>query len=620
MRLPFRRKDKKKKSASAPSLPSEYRPFNTSAALVSPPSAASGQLVTNLPPPILRRIFARVCPHACEESYEKCENSVADGGCMLCDLRDLSHCAQACRSWRASAITVLYHSVRIDTVHYCKLEAFLAEKRKKKSRFEHNGIPEDPALARLRLFRRTVRDDPTRLGRLVRFLKTPYMIRESCHVELAQTIAVLPNLQYVDLPEGMFADEAKYATLRLEVQARCPSLRKMTYFHGSEQSFSALASGSTWAHLEVLELDHLEVDPLVLRAVLGTLLRLRALKVTDTPSFSDEVMAPDDVLPPLPALEELIIMEAPRMTSAGLVEYLSWTHTKRALRVLTLTNTGVQPWRLQEVLTMAPSLSTLAIKAKVSEPFPSAEGPMPLASQSLKTLRFEIGAMAGAGPYATPGYYSYVASSVLMGSLPKLRRIYVLDDGFPDKLSGMLPPSAMFTGGRARPGSSSSSVSPPSLRLSPLLTGPHSPTQPYRRHMPSMSNPNVKRFSSNNPFARRASGAQSTTHTLEVFAKHEDDDHWSFARVDAGPGSALAPRGRPISGYGLTADVAGQGWTSGEARRSVLIGNSMSGFLEVPGDQDSGMTELGPPRCFSGTLRPHSSGGESSLRSRGGWK
>lgn len=57
-------------------------------------------------------------------------------------------------------------------MHYCRLEAYLADKRKKTSRFERNGIPEDPALARLRLLRRTVRDDTTRIGKLVRFLKT----------------------------------------------------------------------------------------------------------------------------------------------------------------------------------------------------------------------------------------------------------------------------------------------------------------------------------------------------------------------------------------------------------------------------------------------------------------
>ncbi|PHH72294.1 hypothetical protein CDD83_5001 [Cordyceps sp. RAO-2017] len=406
MRLPFRKKEKKKSDVSA-SHADRLHAFDPAEPR---PSAASADLVAHLPSAVLQRIFAFVCPHSRDESYETCEESASESGCMLCDLRDLSHCAQVSRPWRASAITVMYHSVRIDPVHYCKLEAVLAEKRKKTSRFDRNGIPEDPALARLRLFRRTVRDDPTRIGRLVQFLKTPYMIRESCHVELAQTIAVLPNLQYVDLPEGMFSDEPNYATLRLEVQARCPNLRKMTYVRGSERSFPMLATGQVWRYLEVLELDRLDVDPVVLRAVLASLTRLRALKVTETPSFSDEVMSSDDGLPPLPALEELILKDAPRMTAAGLVEYLSWNETQRSLKVLTIKDTGVQPSRLQDVLVMAPSLRTLAIQAKVSEPFPSAEGPPLLCSMRLKTLRFEISATPAAGPYATPGYYSYLAS------------------------------------------------------------------------------------------------------------------------------------------------------------------------------------------------------------------
>lgn len=535
-------------------------------------------------------------------------------------------------------------------MHYCKLEAYLAEKRKKTSRFDRNGIPEDPALARLRLFRRTVRDDPTRIGKLVQFLKTPYMIRESCHVELAQTIAVLPNLQHVDLPEGMFSDEPNYATLRLEVQARCPNLRKMTYVRGSERSFSMLASGQVWPYLEVLELDRLDVDPLVLRAVLASLTRLRALKVTETPSFSDEVMASDDGLPPLPALAELVLKDAPRMTTAGLVEYLSWYETQRALKVLTVKDTGVQPARLQEILSMAPALRTLAIQAKVSEPFPNIEDPLPLASTQLRTLRFEVSATSKAGPYATPGYYSYLASSILTGSLPKLRRLYVHDDSFPDKLSGLPPlpalppPNAMFTGGRGRPGSSSSNnASPPSLRvspkpagqmspglvsqMSPVPMGHMSPSPPRRRRVPSMSVSvsSHKRFSSNNPFAQRA--GPPPTQTLEVFTKSDEFGTWNFSRVDsilgprpgAGAGAGTMPGARPVSSYGLAADVAGQGWDRGEARRSVMIGDGVGGFLAVPGAGDAGPTVLSPPRGFSETLRPHSSGGES-MRSRGFWK
>ncbi|KAM4067996.1 hypothetical protein HRG_009702 [Hirsutella rhossiliensis] len=285
---------------------------------------------------------------------------------------------------------VLYHSVRIDMVHYCRLEAHLAEKRKKTSHLDRNGIPTNPALARLRLFRRTVREDPIRIGKVVQFLKTPFMIRESWQVELAQTIAVLPNLQYVDLPERMFTDEPNNAMLRREVQVRCCKLRKIAYSRGSECWLVGLASQQVWLWLEVLELNSLDVDPLAMRAVLASLTRLRALKVTKTHSFSDELMAFDDGLPPLVALEELILKDTPRMTTVGLIKYLSSYETQNALKVLTLEDTGVQSSQLQEVLVVTPSLRTLAFQAKVSEPFPSAKWPQLLASAKLKTLRFEI--------------------------------------------------------------------------------------------------------------------------------------------------------------------------------------------------------------------------------------
>lgn len=61
-----------------------------------------------LPAPILERVFAFVCPHACDESYENCERSAVEDTCMLCDLRDLAHASQVCRLWRASAIKLMY--------------------------------------------------------------------------------------------------------------------------------------------------------------------------------------------------------------------------------------------------------------------------------------------------------------------------------------------------------------------------------------------------------------------------------------------------------------------------------------------------------------------------------
>ena len=479
-------------------------------------------------------------------------------------------------------------------MHYCQLEGWLADQRKKTSRFDKNGSPEDPAPARLRLLRRTVRDDPTRIGKLVQFFKMPYMLREACHVELAQTIAVLPNLRYVDLPEGMFSDEPSFATLRLEVQARCPNIRKMTYKHGSEGSFSLLASGQVWPKLEVLELNGLAMDPITMRTVLSTLGNLRALKVTETDSFSDEVLAAGGGLPPLPPLEEIVLKDTSRVTANGLVEYLAWHETQAALKVLTLKNTGLRPTSLPEVLTMASSLTTLALQTSVSELFPTTAGIRSLTSKTLETLRYEISPSSSAPPYAsvTVGYYNYLASSILSDGFPALRRLYVHDDSFPEQLQGLPAPNAAFSGGK--PAS-------PSLRLqaSPDLLSPLAP--PNRRPMSRV--PPTNRFSSNNPFAPQVSLPAVSPHVLEIFTKSDELGKWNFAQVDPVKAAPTTIR-RPASSYGLAADVAGPDWDHSEARRSIMVGSGAGGFLAVP-PQEQAAPQLTEP------WRPRSSGGES---------
>jgi F-box-like len=60
-----------------------------------------------LSPPILELIFNLVCPHTQDDSYESCEQSATEDACMLCDLRDLAHCAQVCRRWRKLGANVL---------------------------------------------------------------------------------------------------------------------------------------------------------------------------------------------------------------------------------------------------------------------------------------------------------------------------------------------------------------------------------------------------------------------------------------------------------------------------------------------------------------------------------
>jgi hypothetical protein len=515
-----------------------------------------------------------------------------------------------------------YHSVRIDQVHYCKLEAWLAERRKQ-TRFDRNAIPEDPAQARLRLFRRTVREDPTRIGKRVEFLKTPYQVREYCQVELAQTIAVLPSLKYVDLPEGMFSDESSSSTLRFEVQARCPNIRKMTYNAGSERSLAALATGHVWPRLEVLELNGISVDTLTMRAVLSSLQNLRALKMTDTESISDEVLTAASG-PIMPSLEEFVMEGTPRVTAAGLIEYLAWPETQRGLKVLTLIDTGVHPQRLQEILTMAPYLKTLAMQAKVIEGFPQNANIGLLASQSLEVLRYEISTESDKEVYASmkASWYTYLASSVLSGSMPKLRRLYVHDESFPEQLQGLPPPNIGFGGAHMRTPSHNSTHSShlayPGMPASPTYNAfgasPASPTSPKspRQLMPRA--PASHRFSSNNPFAAHMRpAAPPPVHTLEVYTKTDEFGKWNFSKVDAL--TAVGPQlRRPVSSYGLAADVAGEGWNRGEVRRSIMVVDGSGLFLPLP--PPPGMLDEFGRRgsAASDSWRPSSSGGDSLRR------
>jgi hypothetical protein len=451
------------------------------------------------------------------------------------------------------------------------------------------------------------------------------MLREFCHVELAQTIAVLPNLHYVDLPEGMFADEPSYATLRLEVQARCPNIRKMSYVAGSERSFAMLATGQVWSRLQVLEISRLNIDPMTMRGVLGCLMNLRALKVSETDSLSDEVLLSTEGLPALPPLEELVLKDTPRVTSNGLVEYLAWLETQQALRVLTLKDTGVRPSGLADVLATAPALRTLALQSKISEPFPSYGGIPNLTSKSLRTLRFEVsGKTASAQDASAAGtYYTYVANSVLSGSLPKLRKLYVHDETFPEKLQALPPPqprNGSFSGNI--PPSMSGSRGAPTLRVSPPSSAagnqgiPSPKPSPLPPRSPGMhprgASNGHNRFSSNNPFSQHPGGLPPIQ-TLEVFTKSDEFGQWNFARVDAF-NAVPAPSRRPESSYGLAADVEGQGWERGGAsRRSVLVGNGTDGFLALPGQ----IPAPGPPSSYEFPL-PSPGFAPDSFRPRSG--
>lgn len=80
-----------------PKIPSQYA------------GAGGRDFTARLPDQVLSRIFELVCPHVMDKSYEPCEDAdIADDSCPLCDLRDLSHCAQTRRGWYPAATQLLW--------------------------------------------------------------------------------------------------------------------------------------------------------------------------------------------------------------------------------------------------------------------------------------------------------------------------------------------------------------------------------------------------------------------------------------------------------------------------------------------------------------------------------
>lgn len=75
--------------------------------LLSSPTRASAAKLAALPGPVLERIFAFVCPHTQDSTYESQEQSSLEDACMLCDLRDLATCLLVCRRWKAAGQKVL---------------------------------------------------------------------------------------------------------------------------------------------------------------------------------------------------------------------------------------------------------------------------------------------------------------------------------------------------------------------------------------------------------------------------------------------------------------------------------------------------------------------------------
>ncbi|KMU83044.1 hypothetical protein CIHG_00826 [Coccidioides immitis H538.4] len=474
-----------------------------------------------LPPTLLHSIFASVCPHSLDDSLTSSEESVTVNDCMLCDMRDLAHCALACRAWCRVAQELLYQHVRIDAVHYCELEIELAAKQKE-------------VLMRV--------NGPRRAGSL---LAHAYMTREASKSEIARTISVLPNLRYVDLPAGVFTDDAASHFLKVELMARCPDLRRMKYAHGSERSLSTIPHKQPWANIEVLELSKIAVEPSLLRQVLGCFPQLQDLKLEEMQWLESSIFELMPSSPPFPSLQRLTLQDTPNVTARGLAAYLSTPQNIRALKHLSLLTTGVVPQELHEILTRATSLETLSIIYEVTRAFPTGSVPL-LCSTSLTLLHYEITSEPGAygAQPVSASYYTYLMSSLLAGDLPALNVLYVRDAHFSETLM-LAPPPRLLGGGEG---------------------GPQSVGRGFNQ-------------------------------LLAVYSKGMDELEWNFTTYEPFAGSERRTSvARPLSLHGAQ---LGPSWGE-NARESVLMNNGVNGFLAVPSDQrpksSSGWSQKGAPR------------------------
>jgi len=385
------------------------------------------------PAEVLMTIFSFICPHALDETYLSAEESTVELGCMLCDMRELSRCGLVCRSWHDAAQVLQYRSIRLDSVHYCGLEEELQARRKRGSFFQKQTSPLEIPEHRMRLLYRTFQENET-TATLTNFLKMPYMAREACKEDLARLVSLLPNLRYVDLPDGVYQDDSSCASLKAILYTRCPDLRKMSWVGGSEKHFVDLWIEPPWIGLEVIELTEMKVENRDLVRVLSSMPYLTNLKMRSMPWTTDAVFDSTTTDVGLfPALQTLIIEDAPSITIDGLTTHLTRPIVSETLTALTIANTPIPVHLLHQILPLATRLTSLSIRAQVSRTMPHRDVPL-LASASLTHLAYEItddddtSTKSLAKP--SPSYYTYLFESLWGGGMPKLRNLYVREPTF----------------------------------------------------------------------------------------------------------------------------------------------------------------------------------------------
>lgn len=412
-------------------------------------------------------------------------------------------------------------------MHYCEREVDLSAKRRRRSFFDRShSTPRDAPQQRLSLFVRTVREDNF-LASQVQYLKMSYMTRESAKADLARAVSVLPNLRYVDLPEGFYSDDFSSNTLKQELQMHCPDIKSMRYQAGSERSFAALAQSRYWQSLETLELTRLHLEPAVLVQVLSLFSSLRNIKLANLPLLDDSVFKGVPSAPRLPPVASLWIEEGQNISIEALIAYFSRPETREIFTTLRLTNTSISPASLHKILAITPYLTSVHISENVTRAL--LPGPVPpLASSSLRSLHYEISSSSvSTHSLQNPAesYYNYLASSIMSGALPSLTSVYAL-----------------------------------SLTITELL-------------LPLPEAPFANKANSTSPY-------RGIVRPLHLYTKSILELEWNLTTIT--PPTAKERRGsisatRPVSLMGLPSGSRG--------RDSVMVGNGFGGFLVVPSEE-----------------------------------
>lgn len=102
--------------------------------------------------------------------------------------------------------------------------------------FSRKKKPMEIPETRMRLLYRTFRENEN-IAFLVRFIKVPYMTRETCKANLARMLLLTPEVLYCGVPKGVFSDHPSHASLKAILCSRCSKPRKMTWGTGSEKNF-----------------------------------------------------------------------------------------------------------------------------------------------------------------------------------------------------------------------------------------------------------------------------------------------------------------------------------------------------------------------------------------------